>query len=62
MEARAYNPRYIRTRYRSYIIKRYDWLILFFSALIFAFFVFYVTQHFYFDALGWPEIILNYDS
>lgn len=60
MEARAYNPRYIRTRYRSYVIKWYDWFSLFFASIFLAFFVVYVIKHFYFDAFGWPEAILNY--
>lgn len=60
MEARAYNPRYIRTRYRNYAIKWYDWFFLFVISIFFAFFIVYVVKHFYFDPFGWPEAILNY--
>jgi energy-coupling factor transporter transmembrane protein EcfT len=60
MEARSYNPRCIRTRYRSYGIKWYDWFFLFFITIFFAFFCFYTAKHFFFNALGWPEAILNY--
>ena len=43
MEARGYNPRYSRTRYRDYDIKFWDWIIFLISALLFGILITLVT-------------------
>lgn len=36
MEARGYHPRYLRTRYRNYVIRWADWLFFGFSLFLFG--------------------------
>lgn len=39
MDARSYNPRYARTKYRKYIVNWYDWIAYFALILLFGAFV-----------------------
>ncbi|MDE6563150.1 MAG: energy-coupling factor transporter transmembrane protein EcfT, partial [Malacoplasma sp.] len=43
MEARGYNPRYSRTRYRDYDIKFWDWIIFSIAAFLFGVLITLVT-------------------
>lgn len=43
MEARGYNPRYLRTRYRDYDIKLVDWFMFALSCLLFGILITLVT-------------------
>lgn len=44
MEARSYNPRYVRTRYRNYPVKTIDWFFFSLIAIIFGFIIMIVSK------------------
>lgn len=60
MEARGYNPRKFRTRYREYGIKPFDWILFSFSAIMFGILITLVTitsKPIFIDAYGIHEIL-----
>jgi energy-coupling factor transport system permease protein len=60
MEARAYNPRYARTRYRSYAIKWEHWLVAGLLAILFGFFIVFVVHKMFFAPFGTVELTLMF--
>jgi energy-coupling factor transport system permease protein len=58
MEARSYNPRYARTRYRNYIINVYDWVIFFFISFILGLMIFFIVKGVMFGPLATLDAIL----
>lgn len=52
MEARAYNPRYARTRYRTYRIHFLDWLVYFILMLVLGINIFIVVKNIFFAFFG----------
>ena len=58
MEARAYNPRFSRTKYRNYSISVTDWVIFLFLSLIFGFFLLWSINQVLFAPFGTWEICL----
>jgi energy-coupling factor transport system permease protein len=60
MEARAYNPRYTRTRYRNYAINWYDWILFCGLSVLFGLFIYATAKKFLFEPFSWPEAILQY--
>lgn len=60
MEARGYNPRALRTRYREYYIRPIDWLIFGMSAMLFGILITLVTiagNKIFIDAFGYHEVL-----
>jgi energy-coupling factor transport system permease protein len=52
MEARAYNPRYTRTRYRSYSINSSHWVVASVVAILLGFFIMFVAKNMLFAPFG----------
>ncbi len=52
MEARAYNPRYARSRYRKYNLKLTDWLGFFMVSIVCGFLISISIFHVFFTAYG----------
>ncbi|MDR0739354.1 MAG: energy-coupling factor transporter transmembrane protein EcfT [Mycoplasmataceae bacterium] len=62
MEARAYNPRYTRTRYRNYPIAWQHWLITSILTIIFGFMIIFTVKQMLFAPFGWIEAVLMYGA
>ncbi|MDR1235157.1 MAG: energy-coupling factor transporter transmembrane protein EcfT [Mycoplasmataceae bacterium] len=62
MEARAYNPRYARTRYRNYSIQWQHWLIAGLLTILLGFFIVFSIKRMLFAPFGWTEAVLMYGS
>jgi energy-coupling factor transport system permease protein len=62
MEARSYNPRYVRTRYRNYPIKWSDWLMYFLLSTLLGLMILFAVKDVYFAPFGWPEAILMFGA
>ncbi|MDR3330219.1 MAG: energy-coupling factor transporter transmembrane protein EcfT [Mycoplasmataceae bacterium] len=60
MEARAYNPRYTRTRYRSYSINSSHWVVASVVAILLGFFIMFVAKNMLFAPFGWSEALLMF--
>lgn len=63
MEARGYNPRYTRTRYREFDIKFFDWLVFSFFALALGLMfvlALFNNRSVFFSPLGLYEAIIMY--
>lgn len=58
MEARSYNPRYARTRYRSFLVHWYDWILFAFLATIMGLTIAFVMYNILFVCFGPLEAIL----
>jgi energy-coupling factor transport system permease protein len=52
MEARAYNPRYARTRYRNYSIQWQHWLIAGLLTILLGFFIVFSIKRMLFAPFG----------
>ncbi len=57
MEARSYNPRYSRTRYRSYSIKWYQWIFFLFITILLGFMITFTAFNCVFAPFSWVEAI-----
>jgi energy-coupling factor transport system permease protein len=62
MEARAYNPRYARTRYRNYAVNWFDWVLFLFLSYILGILLLFSGEHIFFAPFGWPDAILMYGA
>jgi energy-coupling factor transport system permease protein len=60
MEARAYNPRYARTRYRNYLIHWQHWLVAGILAILFGFFIIFMVHNMFFAPFGPIEATLMF--
>jgi energy-coupling factor transport system permease protein len=60
MEARAYNPRYTRTRYRSYPINISHWIITSCLSIFLGFFIMFVAKDMLFAPFGSSEALLMF--
>lgn len=56
MEARAYNPRYQRTRYRTYAIKWYEWILFTTLSFILGMAIMFTAYSCVFAPFGWVEV------
>ncbi len=57
MEARSYNPRYSRTRYRSYSIQWYEWCFFLFITTLLGFMITFTAFGCVFAPFSWIEAI-----
>lgn len=57
MEARSYNPRYARTRYRSFSIKWYEWILFTLLAFMLGFMIMMAATKCVFAPFNWAETI-----
>lgn len=60
MDARAYNPRYARTRFRVFNLKFYDWLAFFILSLTFGILIGFTIVHIIFTPFGLFEAAVMY--
>lgn len=60
MDARAYNPRYARTRFRIFNLKFYDWLAFFILSLTFGILIGFTIVHIIFTPFGLFEAAVMY--
>ena len=58
MEARSYDPRKIRTRYRNYNISVRDFVALLLGGIAFAFFISFIVHHMVFGPFNWVEFLI----
>lgn len=58
MEARSYDPRKIRTRYRNYNISARDFVALLLGGILFAFFIAFTVRHMVFGPFNWVEFLI----
>ena len=56
MEARSYNPRYSRTRYRKYNVTIIDWIIFAILCLLFGFLIGITINKLFFSPFGLFEL------
>lgn len=59
MEARSYDPRYARTRYRVFEVHHFDWLFYLFLMILVGFGIFITAQRLLFAPLGSPEWLVQ---
>lgn len=57
MEARSYNPRFSRTRYRSYPIKWNEWFLFIFLGFVLGIMIVSAAKHCVFAPFSWVEAI-----
>ena len=57
MEARSYNPRFSRTRYRSYTIKWNEWFLFIFLGFVLGIMIVSAAKHCVFAPFSWVEAI-----
>lgn len=58
MEARSYDPRKLRTRYRNYGICIKDFIALILVGTLFAFFIMFSAKHMVFGQFNWVEYLV----
>lgn len=58
MEARGYDPRKIRTRYRNYNISIRDFIALILGGIFFVFFISFTVHHMVFGPFNWVEFLI----
>ena len=58
MEARSYDPRKLRTRYRNYDISIKDFIALILVGTLFAFFIMFSIKHMVFGPFNWVEYLV----
>ncbi len=58
MEARSYDPRKLRTRYRNYSINVRDFLAILLVGLFFSFFIMFSIKHLVFGPFNWAEYLI----
>lgn len=57
MEARSYDPRRKRTRYRNYSVSWKDFVAIGIIGMLFSFFIFFATKHMVFGPFNWIEYV-----
>ena len=57
MEARSYDPRRKRTRYRNYAVSWKDFVAIGIIGILFSFFIFFTSKHIVFGPFNWIEYV-----